>query len=169
MTHRNIWLVGGALLASVAAWTLVPVDAQSSKGDLSAHLAAWDTHRQLAAASPYKSASWSYLGPTNISGRMTDVAVADHGTSRRLYAGSCCGGVWKSDDLGETWQVVFDQAATTSTGALAVAHAAALIARGAADVVVCGGADSMINPLGIGGMSRIGAPSPRAERDACRP
>jgi 3-oxoacyl-[acyl-carrier-protein] synthase II len=27
----------------------------------------------------------------------------------------------------------------------------------------------MVNPLGIGGMSRIGAPSPRAARDACRP
>jgi 3-oxoacyl-(acyl-carrier-protein) synthase len=56
-----------------------------------------------------------------------------------------------------------------AAGALAVAHAASLIARGAADVVVCGGSDSMINPLGIGGMSRIGATSPRAEPDACRP
>ena len=27
----------------------------------------------------------------------------------------------------------------------------------------------MVNPLGIGGMSRIGAPSPRNEPDACRP
>ena len=56
-----------------------------------------------------------------------------------------------------------------AAGGLAVAHAASLIARGAADVVLCGGSDSMINPLGIGGMSRIGAPSPRAEADACRP
>ena len=27
----------------------------------------------------------------------------------------------------------------------------------------------MVNPLGLGGMSRLGAPSPRAEPDACRP
>jgi 3-oxoacyl-[acyl-carrier-protein] synthase II len=27
----------------------------------------------------------------------------------------------------------------------------------------------MINPLGVGGMTRLGAPSPRAEPDACRP
>ena len=60
-------------------------------------------------------------------------------------------------------------ASACAAGALAVAHAASLIARGAADIVVCGGSDSMINPLGIGGMSRIGAPSPRAEPDACRP
>jgi 3-oxoacyl-[acyl-carrier-protein] synthase II len=56
-----------------------------------------------------------------------------------------------------------------AAGTLAVAQAAALIERGRADVVVCGGADSMVNPLGIGGMSRLGAPSPRNEPDACRP
>jgi photosystem II stability/assembly factor-like uncharacterized protein len=121
MTHRRSWFVGAALLASLTAWALAPLGAQSSKGDFDSHLAAWDAHQALASTSPYKSASWSYLGPTNVSGRVTDVAVADHGTSRRLYAGSCCGGVWKSDDLGQTWQVVFDQAASTSTGALAVA------------------------------------------------
>jgi 3-oxoacyl-[acyl-carrier-protein] synthase II len=45
-----------------------------------------------------------------------------------------------------------------------------LSARGAAELVVCGGSDSMINPLGIGGMARVGAPSPRADDvDACRP
>jgi 3-oxoacyl-[acyl-carrier-protein] synthase II len=60
-------------------------------------------------------------------------------------------------------------ASACAGGALAIAHAASLIARGAADIVLCGASDSMINPLGIGGMSRIGAPSPRAEADACRP
>jgi 3-oxoacyl-(acyl-carrier-protein) synthase len=60
-------------------------------------------------------------------------------------------------------------ASACAAGGLAVAHAAALIARGEAEVVLAGGADSMVNPLGIGGMSRIGAPSPRAEPDACRP
>jgi 3-oxoacyl-[acyl-carrier-protein] synthase II len=60
-------------------------------------------------------------------------------------------------------------ASACAAGGLAVAHAAALIARGATDVALCGGSDSMINPLGIGGMARIGAPSPRNEADACRP
>ena len=44
-----------------------------------------------------------------------------------------------------------------------------MIERGEADLVLCGGADSMVNPLGIGGLARIGAPSPRNEPDACRP
>ena len=56
-----------------------------------------------------------------------------------------------------------------AAGALALAHAAALIERGEAALVVCGAADSMVNPLGIGGMARLGAPSPRNEADACRP
>lgn len=60
-------------------------------------------------------------------------------------------------------------ASACAAGALAVAHAASLIARGSEDVVVCGAADSMVNPLGLGGMCRLGAPSPRNELDACRP
>src|SRR4029077_18312543 len=100
-----------ALLLSLSA-----IGAQAPPaGDHTAHLKAWDAHKTLAQSSPYKAMNWSYIGPTNISGRTTDVAVADHGTSRRLYAGSCCGGVWASDDLGQTWQPVFDQQASTST------------------------------------------------------
>lgn len=60
-------------------------------------------------------------------------------------------------------------ASACAAGALAVAHAASLIDRGAATIVICGAADSMVNPLGLGGMCRLGAPSPRDELDACRP
>ncbi len=56
-----------------------------------------------------------------------------------------------------------------AAGGLAVAQGAALIERGLASIVLAGGADSMVNPLGLGGMSRLGAPSPRAAPDACRP
>lgn len=90
-------------------------------GSHAAHLKAWDAHKALAESSPFKAMNWSYIGPTNISGRIADVAVADRGSSRRLYAGSCCGGVWASDDLGQTWQPVFDKEASTAIGALAVA------------------------------------------------
>ena len=60
-------------------------------------------------------------------------------------------------------------ASACAAGTLAVIRAASLVERGGASLVVCGGADSMLNPLGIGGMSRLGAPSPRAAADACRP
>ena len=73
-----------------------------------------------------------------------------------------------SDTLGLRGPRVVHTSACAA-GALALAHAARLIERGDATLVVCGGADSMVNPLGIGGMTRLGAPSPRNEPDACQP
>jgi 3-oxoacyl-[acyl-carrier-protein] synthase II len=60
-------------------------------------------------------------------------------------------------------------ASACAAGGLAIAQAASLIERGSASIVLCGGADSMVNPFGLGGMSRLGAPSPRNDPDACRP
>lgn len=60
-------------------------------------------------------------------------------------------------------------ASACAAGGLALAQAASLIERGTTDIVVCGGADSMVNPFGLGGMTRLGAPSPRNSHDACRP
>jgi hypothetical protein len=98
------------------------IGAQAPSGDdHTAHLKAWDAHETMTQSSPYRAMNWSYIGMTNISGRFSDVAVAVRGASRRIYAGSCCGGVWASDDLGQTWQPVFDKEASTATGALAVA------------------------------------------------
>ena len=111
-----------ALSAAALLLGLSPIGAQApSAGDHAEHLKAWDAHKALAQSSPYRTLNWSFVGPTNISGRIADVAVADRGSSRRLYAGSCCGGVWVSDDLGQTWQPVFEQEASTAVGALAVA------------------------------------------------
>ena len=73
-----------------------------------------------------------------------------------------------ADLLGLRGQVVVN-ASACAAGGLAISHAAALIERGAASVVLCGGADSMVNPFGMGGMARLGAPSPCNSFDACRP
>ena len=117
---RHVMLV--ALSGAVLVLGFKATGAQAPQaGDHTAHLKAWDAHKAMAQSSPYRTMNWSFVGPTNISGRIADVAVADRGTSRRLYAGSCCGGVWVSDDLGQTWQPVFDQEASTAVGALAVA------------------------------------------------
>ena len=123
MTHRASLRV--ALVALPAAALLLGLSTTGAQappdGDHAAHLKGWDAHKAMAQSSPYRAMNWSFVGPTNISGRIADVAVADRGSSRRLYAGSCCGGVWASDDLGQTWQPVFEQEASTAVGALAVA------------------------------------------------
>ncbi|NQW03272.1 MAG: hypothetical protein HQ485_04530 [Acidobacteria bacterium] len=119
-TARYLSLI--AVSAAVLILSLAVSGAQApADGDHAAHLRAWDAHEAMTQSSPYRTMNWSYVGMTNISGRIADVAVADRESSRRLYAGSCCGGVWASDDLGETWKPVFDKEASTAIGALAVA------------------------------------------------
>jgi len=84
---------------------------------------AYSTYQAMRRASPYGPASWSFLGPTNISGRATSVAVANTNAGRRIYAGYATGGVWKSDDNGASWQSIFDDMPSTSIGDIAVAPA----------------------------------------------
>ena len=76
---------------------------------------------RMASTSPYAPIPWQYLGPTNISGRATDIAVADTRSGRRIYAGYATGGVWESDDNGASWNSIFDDYPSTSIGDLAVA------------------------------------------------
>jgi photosystem II stability/assembly factor-like uncharacterized protein len=82
---------------------------------------AYDSYRSMAQSSPYRDVPWQYLGPTNISGRATDIAVAERGGARRVYVGYATSGVWKTDDNGATWQSIFDDQASASIGDVAVA------------------------------------------------
>jgi len=109
---------GLAAAAALAAWP----DAQApGRADAEYLRTAYDTYRSMARSSPYAAVPWQYLGPTNISGRATDIAVADRGTARRIYAGYATSGVWQTDDHGATWTPIFDSYASTSIGDLAVA------------------------------------------------
>ena len=45
---------------------------------------AYDTYRAQQKSSPHATVPWQYLGPRNISGRATDIAVADRATGRRI-------------------------------------------------------------------------------------
>ena len=82
---------------------------------------AYDTYSTMRQSSPYRSLSWSYVGPTNISGRSTDTAVADKNGQRRIYAAYATSGIWKTDDNGTTWQAIWEHMASTSIGDIAVA------------------------------------------------
>jgi photosystem II stability/assembly factor-like uncharacterized protein len=109
-----------ALCIALAAWPAL--EAQRPSGaDAERLRKAYDAYRAMAQASPYRSVRWQYLGPTNISGRATDVAVADRAGSRRIYVAFATSGVWKTDDNGATWQAIFEHHASTSIGDIAVA------------------------------------------------
>ncbi len=116
--RRSTWCV---VALGTLGFMMPFLGAQSSGGDNEFRLEAYETHTAMTQASPYKDMAWSFLGPTNVSGRMADVAVADYPTFRRLYAASCCGGLWQSDDLGETWHPVFEHFASSAIGDVTVA------------------------------------------------
>ena len=66
-----------------------------------------------------KSIVWAEAGPTNVAGRITDIAV--HPTQpNTVYVGAAAGGVFKSYDGGNSWTPIFDDVGTPSIGAVTI-------------------------------------------------
>ncbi len=108
-------------LAAAAIAVFVTLRAQSRHADADYLRAAYDSYISMQRSSPYGALKWQWLGPTNISGRATDIAVAQRGGVRRIYAAYATSGVWATDDNGATWQPLFERYASTSIGDLAIA------------------------------------------------
>ncbi|MCC8246422.1 WD40/YVTN/BNR-like repeat-containing protein [Saccharothrix luteola] len=70
-------------------------------------------------------ARWLPVGPSNIGGRMT-CAVVHPDNARRIWAGAAGGGVWQSDDGGETWETTWHDEQSLNIGALAIDAAGTL-------------------------------------------
>jgi photosystem II stability/assembly factor-like uncharacterized protein len=83
-------------------------------------LTAFKQHQLLLQQSPYKNIQWRLAGPNNRSGRSTDVAGIT-GNPNIMYAAYATGGLWKTEDAGETWKPIFDKEATQSIGNIALA------------------------------------------------
>ena len=83
-------------------------------------LAAFKKQQQLLQQSPYKDLQWRLAGPDTRSGRSTDVAGI-RGNPNIIYAAFATGGLWKTEDGGETWASLFDKEATLSIGNIALA------------------------------------------------
>jgi len=81
--------------------------------------AAQEQARQLEAAAPVRGGSWVPRGPTNIGGRITDVAV-DPLDADIVYAGAAEGGVLRTTDGGQHWTALFDDQPSLAIGALAI-------------------------------------------------
>ena len=79
-------------------------------------------HMEMKQNTPFKELRWQHLGPTNVSGRSTDIAVVTpKGKNYTIYAATASGGVWKTDNEGTTWEPIFDQGASTSIGDVTIA------------------------------------------------
>ncbi len=79
--------------------------------------------QEMKKKSPFKDLKWQYVGPTNVGGRCTDVAVvAPKGKNYTMYVASASGGLWKTVNEGTAWDQVFDDAAASSAfGSVAIA------------------------------------------------
>lgn len=82
----------------------------------------YNQHVEMTGNSLFKQLNWQLLGPLNVSGRMTDVAVvAPKGKNYTIYVAGASGGVWKTENEGVTWKPIFQRQMSTSIGDIELA------------------------------------------------
>jgi photosystem II stability/assembly factor-like uncharacterized protein len=85
-------------------------------------LKGYELYRTMQQTGKFKDLKWSFLGPTNVSGRVTDVAVVTpKGKTYTIYVATASGGIWKTENEGTTWTPIFENQATTTIGDIAIA------------------------------------------------
>jgi len=68
---------------------------------------------------PVRTNPWTFAGPDNIGGRITDVEIPS-GNLQTIYVGASTGGVMKTTDGGVTWTNLFDDVPVISVGDIAI-------------------------------------------------
>ncbi len=82
----------------------------------------FQSHLEMKDRSPFKNLPWQLLGPMNISGRMTDIAVVQpKGDNYTIYVAGASGGVWKTANEGISWEPIFEHEISTSIGDVTLA------------------------------------------------
>lgn len=80
-----------------------------------------------AAASSAAGNQWQFIGPTNIGGRVADIAV-DPVLANTVYIAAASGGIWKSTDSGATFQEAWPRGNVQAMGAVAMTSTGVLFA-----------------------------------------
>lgn len=83
------------------------------------YLAAVRQAADLMKNSPERSNPWSFAGPDNIGGRITDIECPP-GDPNTIYVGASTGGVYKTTNFGLTWENLFDDVPVISVGDIAI-------------------------------------------------
>jgi len=78
-------------------------------------------HEAMRDRSPFKDMKWRFIGPMDLGGRCTDIAVPK-GSRNVIYIASATGGLWKTVNAGITWEPLFEDMPTQSIGDIAVAE-----------------------------------------------
>ncbi|MCJ7611570.1 MAG: hypothetical protein MUP19_04840, partial [Candidatus Aminicenantes bacterium] len=110
------------LLSPLAAQTKGDAPKRIHSTDPQLRLQGFEKQTAMTAASPFKDLKWQFLGPKNVSGRSIGIAAArPRGKTYTIYVATASGGLWKTDNEGTTWVPVFDKAASTTIGSVAIA------------------------------------------------
>ncbi len=123
MTNRRCARGALALLLCLGfAAAIVAQGGQAGPTDPQQRLKWFEQHQAMKAQSPFKDMKWQFVGPTNVSGRVIDVAVATpRGKVYTIYAASATGGLWKTDNDGASWEPLWDGGPTASIGDVTLA------------------------------------------------
>ncbi len=84
-----------------------------------AYLAAAEQAHKMMLESKHRANPWTFAGPDNIGGRITDVEIP-HDNLQTIYVGAATGGVLKTTDGGLTWTNLFDDVPVISVGDIAI-------------------------------------------------
>jgi len=96
-----------------------PATRKAPEYSAEARLAWHADHLKMRDSSPYKSLEWEHIGPSHMSGRVTDIAKPlDQPFT--FYVTTASGGVWKTINEGTSWKPIFDDAPSAAWGAIAV-------------------------------------------------
>jgi len=79
----------------------------------------YEKHKQLEENSIFKSLKWQMIGPFEVSGRITDIAVPKD-KPYTFYIAAASGGVWKTENNGITWKPIFEKARMITIGDIAI-------------------------------------------------
>ncbi|MFH2108703.1 MAG: hypothetical protein ABII93_08555 [Chrysiogenia bacterium] len=98
------------------------VQKQITNSDPELRLKGYEKQLEMKKNSPYKDMKWQFLGPVNVSGRCTDVAVvAPKGKNYTIYAATASAGLWRTVNEGTTWEPIFANGPSVAIGDVALA------------------------------------------------
>jgi photosystem II stability/assembly factor-like uncharacterized protein len=128
LTQRSVLALAVAAVVTVGLVAAAPQAKAPAKAqkkientDPALRLKAFSDHVAMKQASPFKDVRWRFIGPFDLGGRCTDIAVPK-GSRTVFYAAAATGGVFKTANAGTTWEPIFDDMPTLSIGDLAVAE-----------------------------------------------
>ena len=75
----------------------------------------------LANRAPEAVGEWTFIGPLNTGGRVTDVAISPDNDDH-LYVATATGGIFRSYDGGTNWTSIFDEVTKPSIGDIAISQ-----------------------------------------------